>query len=100
MNVGVCYAEAQRQMWIRIEVPDGCSVEETIRRSGMLKRFPEIDLSTQKVGIFGKVVKLDTTVQDGDRVEIYRGIIADPKIVKRRRIQSGDDHNAADNDDL
>lgn len=86
MNVAVCYAEAERQLWIRIEVPEGCTVEEIINRSGVLQRFPEIDLSNQKVGIFGKIVKLDAPAREGDRVEIYRQIIADPKSVKRRRV--------------
>lgn len=91
MNIGVCYAEAERQLWMRIEVPEGISVGDAIERSGVLDRFPEIDLGRQKVGIFGKLVKLDGKVQDGDRIEIYRPITADPKTVKRRRIKSEDD---------
>lgn len=86
MNVGVCYAEAERQTWLRLEVPDGSTVVEAIELSGLLKQYPEIDLTAQKVGIFGKLAKLDTVVQDGDRVEIYRQIIADPKLVKRRKL--------------
>ena len=91
MNVGVCYAEADRQVWLRLETPDGSSVEQAIRHSGILKRFPEIDLSVQKVGIFGKLVKLDAPVKEGDRIEIYRAIIADPKTVRRRRMDDEDD---------
>lgn len=91
MNIGVCYAEADRQLWMRLDVPEECSVEAAIQRSGVLKRFPEIDLKRQKVGIFGKIVKLDSAVKEGDRIEIYRGIVADPKTVKRRRIKSEDD---------
>lgn len=86
MNVGVCYAEADRQIWLRLETPDGSTVEQAIRHSGLLKRFPEIDLNEQKVGIFGKLVKLDAAVSDGDRIEIYRPITADPKTVRRRRM--------------
>lgn len=86
MNVGVCYAQADRQLWLRLEVPDNCTVEKTIHMSGLLVHCPEIDLTKQKVGIFGKIAKLDATVQDGDRVEIYRQITADPAQVKRRRI--------------
>ncbi|MGR9116468.1 MAG: RnfH family protein [Gammaproteobacteria bacterium] len=85
MNVGVCYAEADRQMWMRLEVPDGSDVQNAIELSGILKQFPEIDLSQQKVGLFGKITKLDAQVSEGDRIEIYRQIIADPKQVKRRR---------------
>lgn len=85
MNVGVCYAEADRQIWLRLEVPNGSSVQQAIELSGILKQFPEIDLSRQKVGIFGKITKLDVDVNEGDRIEIYRQITADPKLVKRRR---------------
>jgi putative ubiquitin-RnfH superfamily antitoxin RatB of RatAB toxin-antitoxin module len=91
MNVGVCYAEADRQLWLRFEVPEASSVEEVIRYSGILQRFPEIDLTSQKVGIFGKLVKLDAPVKDGDRVEIYRPIVADPRTVRRRKVEEDDD---------
>jgi len=91
MNVGVCYAEADRQVWLRLETPDGSTVEQTIRYSGILNRFPEIDLARQKVGIFGKLVKLDAPVKEGDRIEIYRTIVADPKTVRRRRVGDEDD---------
>jgi putative ubiquitin-RnfH superfamily antitoxin RatB of RatAB toxin-antitoxin module len=85
MNVGVCYAEADRQLWMRLEVPDESTVEEAIKLSGVLKLYPEINLGTQKVGIFGKIATLETTVKEGDRVEIYRQITVDPQTVQRRR---------------
>jgi putative ubiquitin-RnfH superfamily antitoxin RatB of RatAB toxin-antitoxin module len=85
MNVGVCYAQSDRQLWMRLEVPDNSTIEETINLSGVLKLYPEINLSSQKVGIFGKIAPLDTAVKDGDRVEIYRQITADPQMVQRRR---------------
>lgn len=86
MNVGVCYAEADRQTWLRLEVPDGSTIAQAIELSGLLTQYPEIDLTAQKVGIFGKIAKLDSVVQEGDRVEIYRQITADPKLVKRRKL--------------
>jgi putative ubiquitin-RnfH superfamily antitoxin RatB of RatAB toxin-antitoxin module len=86
MNVGVCYAEAERQTWLRLEVPDGSTVQQAIELSGMLKQYPHIDLTAQKVGIFGKLAKLDAAVKEGDRVEIYRQITVDPAQVQRRRI--------------
>ncbi|WAK01304.1 RnfH family protein [Methylobacter sp. YRD-M1] len=86
MNVGVCYAQADRQLWMRLEVPDNSTVEKTIHLSGVLARYPDIDLTRQKVGIFGKIAKLDALVKEGDRVEIYRQITADPAQVKRRKI--------------
>ncbi|MGZ8188008.1 MAG: RnfH family protein [Methylosarcina sp.] len=88
MNVGVCYAEADRQTWLRLEIPDGSTVQQAIELSGLLKQYPHIDLETQKVGIFGKLAKLDSPVKEGDRVEIYRQITADPAQVKRRRIDA------------
>jgi len=86
MNVGVCYAEADRQLWLRLEVPEGSTLRQVIELSGVLKQYPHIDLDQQKVGIFGKLAKLDGAVKEGDRVEIYRPITADPNQVKRRRI--------------
>ncbi len=91
MNVGVCYAEADRQLWLRLEVPDGSTVQQSIELSGVLKQYPTIDLTTQKVGIFGKLAKLaklDALVKEGDRVEIYRKITADPQQVQRRRVDA------------
>ena len=84
MNVGVAYADRFKQVWLKLEVPDGSTVREAIEFSGMLEQFPEIDLETQKVGIFGKVTKLDAKVNDGERIEIYRAITADPELVERR----------------
>ncbi|MFZ4539153.1 RnfH family protein [Propionivibrio sp.] len=84
MLIGVAYSEAGQQLWLNIEVPDETNVQEAIQRSGVLKQFPQIDLSAQKVGIFGRLVKLDATLKPGDRVEIYRGIIVDPETVPRR----------------
>ncbi|WKJ89549.1 RnfH family protein [Methylomonas montana] len=86
MNVGVCYAQADRQIWLRLEVPEGSTIAEAIELSGVLKQYPEIDLETQKVGVFGKLAKLDAVVKEGDRVEIYRKITADPAQVERRRV--------------
>jgi putative ubiquitin-RnfH superfamily antitoxin RatB of RatAB toxin-antitoxin module len=84
MNVGVAYADKFKQVWLKLEVPDGSTVLEAIQHSGMLRQFPDIDLKRQKVGIFGKLTKLDALVEDGARVEIYREITADPELVERR----------------
>ena len=84
MNVGVAYADKFKKVWLKLEVPNGSTVRETIEHSGLLAQFPEIDLNIQRVGIFGKLTKLTATVADGDRVEIYRDITADPETVERR----------------
>jgi uncharacterized protein len=86
MNIGVAYVDKFKRLWLKLEVPDGSTVREAIDRSGLLPQFPEIDLATQEVGIFGKVVKLNAPLRDGDRVEIYRPITADPETVERRDI--------------
>ena len=84
MNICTAYDNGKKQVWLKLEVPDGSTVKEVIEKSGLLTMFPEIDLDTQKVGIFGKLTKLDAVVQEGNRVEIYRPITADPETVERR----------------
>lgn len=84
MNIGVAYADKFTQSWLKLEVPDNSTVLEAIEFSGMLTKYPEIDLSTQKVGIFGKVTKLDVHIEEGVRIEIYRKITADPEQVERK----------------
>ena len=84
MNVGVAYADKFKRTWLKLEVPDGSTVLEVIQLSGLLLQYPEIDLNKQKVGIFGKIIKLTSKITEGDRVEIYREITADPELVERR----------------
>lgn len=84
MNVGVAYADKFKRVWLQLEVPDGSTVREAFEFSGILDQFPEIDLATQKVGVFGKLARLNAKVDEGARVEIYREITADPELVERR----------------
>jgi hypothetical protein len=84
MQIGVAYSEPGNQIWVTIEVPETATVTDAIKRSGILDQFPHIDLTKQKVGVFGRLVKPDAALRPGDRVEIYRGIIADPETVPRR----------------
>lgn len=91
MRVGVAYSEPGSQFWVEIEVPDEATAKDAVQKSGVLDRFPHIDLASQKLGVFGKVVKPDVALRAGDRVEIYRPIIADPQTVKRRDIAGSDD---------
>ena len=83
--VEVAYALPTEQVILYLEVEEGTIVRDAISRSGILDRFPDIDLSRNKVGVFGKLAKLDTVLHPKDRVEIYRPLIADPKEVRRRR---------------
>ena len=85
LTVGVVYALSTQQIWQTVDVEAGTTVQGAIDRSGLLEKFPEIDLTVQKVGVFGKVVTLDDEVKNGDRIEIYRPITADPKAVKRKK---------------
>jgi putative ubiquitin-RnfH superfamily antitoxin RatB of RatAB toxin-antitoxin module len=91
MQIGVAYSEPTNQIWLTTEVPDDSTVEAAIRKSGILKMFPTIDLDTQKVGIFGRLVKLDAPLKPGDRIEIYRAITCDPQTVPRRDGVGGDE---------
>jgi hypothetical protein len=89
INVEVMYALPTQQPLLRVRLSDGATVDDAIRASGVLDAFPEIDLAKNKIGIFSKLVKLDETVRDKDRVEIYRPLIADPKEVRRKRAEEG-----------
>ena len=91
MQVGIAYSENVQQIWLTIEVPDDATVNDAIARSGILDMFPHIDLATQKVGIFGKIVKPEASLRAGDRVEIYRPITCDPQTVARRDGVGDDD---------
>ena len=91
MQIGVAYSEPAQQLWLRIEVPEDATVQLAIEQSGILKKFPAIDLASDKVGIFGKATELDALLKPGDRVEIYRAITADPATVPRRVIAGDDD---------
>ncbi len=91
MQIGVAYSEPTNQIWLTTEVPDDSTVQAAIDKSGILRMFPAIDLGAQKVGIFGKLVKLDAVLRPGDRVEIYRAITCDPQTVPRRDGAGGDE---------
>jgi uncharacterized protein len=87
MDISVVWAGG-RQHWMRLTVDEPCTVQEAIERSGILSECPEIDLALQKVGVFGKIVPMDTPLREGDRIEIYRGITCDPTTVPRRRTET------------
>jgi putative ubiquitin-RnfH superfamily antitoxin RatB of RatAB toxin-antitoxin module len=89
MMVEVAYALPNEQVIVPIKVQIGTTVEQAILASGIIKKFPEIDLSINKTGIFGKLTKLDAPLRHLDRVEIYRPLIADPKEVRKQRAADG-----------
>lgn len=85
ITVEVAYALPDKQLIISVQMPQQSNIEAAIHASGILKKFPEIDLSIHKVGIFGKRAKLETNIRHLDRIEIYRPLIADPKVLRRKR---------------
>jgi putative ubiquitin-RnfH superfamily antitoxin RatB of RatAB toxin-antitoxin module len=87
--VEVAYAKPEEQLIVRLELPVGSTLREAVEKSGLPERFPEIDPAAMKAGIFGKLKKLDQVLQAGDRVEIYRPLIADPKAVRKQRAAQG-----------
>ncbi|MDE1982781.1 MAG: RnfH family protein [Betaproteobacteria bacterium] len=88
MQVTVAYALPDRQTLLTLEVEPGCTLETALRCSGLLERHPEIDLGRQAVGISGRVRAMTTVLKAGDRVEVYRPRLADPKALRRSRAQS------------
>lgn len=89
IQIEVAYARPDQQALLSLRVAAGSNVAQAIEASGVLAKFPEIDLAQNKVGIFGKLTKLDTVVREKDRIEIYRALIADPKEVRRQRAEEG-----------
>lgn len=89
ISVEVAYATLEEQRIISLEVVPGTTLRQAIEQSGILEHFSEIDLGNAKVGIFGKLKKLDEALRAGDRVEIYRPLIADPKQVRKQRAAAG-----------
>ncbi len=89
INIEVVYALAGEQTLLRQSVAPGTTVAGAIQSSGILQKCPEIDLTVNKLGIFGKLAKADAVVRDKDRIEIYRPLIADPKEVRRKRAEQG-----------
>lgn len=85
ITVEVVYATPAEQAVVTARLRAGATVAQAIGASGLLVRFPEIDLSKQAVGIYGKRVRPSDPVADGDRVEIYRPLPVDPKEMRRRR---------------
>jgi putative ubiquitin-RnfH superfamily antitoxin RatB of RatAB toxin-antitoxin module len=90
-KITVCYARPDEIFLETLEVREGTTIAGAMAASGVLTQFPEIDLNLNKVGLFGKLKPADTVVRDGDRIEIYRPLQADPMESRRRRAR----HKAA-----
>jgi putative ubiquitin-RnfH superfamily antitoxin RatB of RatAB toxin-antitoxin module len=89
MRIEVAYGTLHEQAILELYTDADITAEEAVISSGILERFPEIDLVEHKLGIFGKTVKPDAKLKEGDRVEIYRPLIADPKEQRKKRAAQG-----------
>lgn len=89
IRVQVIYALPDRQDVVTIELPEGATAVQAVEASGLLQKYPDIDLARNKLGVFAKLVKAEQVLRDRDRVEIYRALIADPKEVRRQRAAEG-----------
>jgi uncharacterized protein len=85
IQIEVIYALPDGQYQVNLKLPAGATVKAALAESGLLEKFPEIDLQRQRTGIFGRLVKLDTVLEDGQRLEIYRPLTRDPKQARRER---------------
>ena len=88
VSVEVVYALPDEQLIFKVKLESGASIKKAIETCGVLTKYPEIDLSQNRVGIYSKKVTLDHPVQDGDRIEIYRPLPMDPKERRRLHIQN------------
>ena len=89
ITVEVAYARPDEQIILKVQLPVGATIEKAIEQSGMLTRYPELGTRQGKVGIFGKLKPVSHMLREGDRVEIYRPLIADPKEVRKLRAAAG-----------
>lgn len=94
--VEVACALPEKQEIIMLEVEPGTTAREAVAISAISRSFPEIDVESAELGIFGKAIKPDYKLHEGDRVEIYRPLIADPKEVRRKRAAAAKQRRAAD----
>ncbi len=94
IQVEVVYALPHEQRVLNQVVDQDQTVEQIIRGSGILELYPEIDLSQNKVGIYSRNVKLDAKAKEGDRIEIYRPLLADPKEIRRKRAEQAKQKSA------
>ena len=88
-RIEVAYATPDKQLILECEVDAGICPRDVVRQSGIERHFPDIDLENCELGVFGKLVPADYELTDGDRIEIYRPLIADPKEIRRQRAAQG-----------
>jgi putative ubiquitin-RnfH superfamily antitoxin RatB of RatAB toxin-antitoxin module len=89
IEVEVAYARPERQLILTVEVPAGTTAIEAARLSGIEEQFPDIELGKNRMGVFGKLCKPDRVLNAGERVEIYRALLADPRAARRELAAAG-----------
>ena len=87
--VEIAYATRDYQKILECEIESGISPRDAVRQSGITQYFSDIDIDSCKLGVFGRSITEDYDLLDGDRIEIYRPLIADPKEVRRQRAAKG-----------
>lgn len=85
INIEVAYAEPGKQRLLAFQVASGCTARQAVLQSALPAEFPHADFAAAPIGIFGKKVKDDTPLREGDRVEVYRALLIDPKENRRRK---------------
>ncbi len=87
--IEVAYAAADKQVILEREVDADIAPRDAVRDSGIVEHFPEIDVERCDLGVFGKTIDDSYRLEPGDRIEIYRPLIADPKEIRRQRAARG-----------
>jgi len=95
INVEVVFALPTTATCLSIEVPQGTTVEQAVIQSGIIEKCPEIDATSLTLGVWNRAVKANYELKDGDRIEIYRPLIADPKDARRKRAEKAKDEGRA-----
>lgn len=89
IHIEVIYALPHKQECVHLNLAAGTTLKQALDASGLLQKYPEIDPTKSKIGIYGKLAKADSEIRDRDRIEIYRPLIADPKEVRKQRAAEG-----------
>ncbi len=89
ISIEVVYALPHEQILLKLQLPQHTTVAEAIRLSGVMEKYPDIDMDKNKFGIYGKLTRADVVLRDKDRIEVYRPLLADPKEVRRKRAEEG-----------
>ncbi|MRN39078.1 RnfH family protein [Neisseria sp. N95_16] len=91
LNIEIVYGLPDKQMLKTMQVAEGTTIRQAALQSGLENEFPDLDLYSAKLGIFGKIAKDDTVLRDKDRIEVYRPLLIDPKEARRQRVQNQED---------